>query len=106
MLGHLAVSWKSKKQEVVARSFTEVEYKAMARTCCEVVWLLQLFKDLGVHKLTPTHLEFDNKFVIHIVANPVFYERTKHIEVTVICARTLTVKGDQAKLHSHQVTTS
>jgi len=57
----------------------------MASTCCEIVWLLALLKDLGLHNLTPVTLYCDNhcnnQAALHISANPVFHERTKHIKV-------------------------
>ena len=52
----------------------------MSITCCEVTWLLGLFKDLGVKQHTPVDLRCDNQATIFIVA-PMFHERTKHIEI-------------------------
>ncbi|GKD12422.1 cysteine-rich receptor-like protein kinase 8, partial [Tanacetum coccineum] len=81
LLGDLPVSWKSKKQAVMSRSSAEADYKAMALTCCEVTWLVNLFKDFGIKDLEPFDLHCDNQAALYIAANPVFHARTKHIEV-------------------------
>ena len=40
------LSWRSKKQDVVARSSVEAEYRAMTLTTCELIWLKQLLQEV------------------------------------------------------------
>jgi len=53
----------------------------MSAACSEIIWLRGLLAELGFPQTEPTSLYDDNTSAIQIVANPVFHERTKHIEV-------------------------
>ncbi|CAL8151773.1 unnamed protein product [Prunus armeniaca] len=80
-VGGKLVTWKSKKQNVIALSSAEAEYRAMASTTSELIWLQSLLKDFGFVISQPMELFCDNEAAMHIASNPVFHERTKHIEV-------------------------
>jgi hypothetical protein len=80
-LGHSLVSWRTKKQLTVSRSSSEAEYRALASASCELQWLTYLLRDLEVQCIKPPVLYCDNQSDIYIVANPVFHERTKHLEI-------------------------
>ncbi|GAB2275325.1 N-alpha-acetyltransferase 16, NatA auxiliary subunit [Dionaea muscipula] len=80
-VGGNLVSWKSKKQTVVSRSSAEFEYRTLSHLTGEITFLLQLLDELEYPAPKSVELWCDNISVIHITANLVFHERTKHIEV-------------------------
>ncbi|XP_055814230.1 secreted RxLR effector protein 161-like [Solanum dulcamara] len=45
-LGNSLITWKSKKQINVSRSSTESEYRSLATTLSEIIWLSGLLKEL------------------------------------------------------------
>lgn len=80
-LGDSLISWKSKKQDRVSKSSTESEYRAMSTACSEIIWLRGLLAEIGFPQSNPTPLHADNTSANQIGCNPVYHERTKHIEV-------------------------
>ncbi|KAK3037954.1 hypothetical protein RJ639_030659 [Escallonia herrerae] len=75
------VTWRSKKQSVVARSSAEVEYRAMAHGICEMMWLKRVLEELRRPVTMPMKLYSDNKVAINIANNPVQHDITKHVEI-------------------------
>ncbi|RVW90282.1 Retrovirus-related Pol polyprotein from transposon RE1 [Vitis vinifera] len=75
------VAWKSKKQSVVSHSSAEFEYRAIAQATCEIIWIHQLLCEVGMKCTMLAKLWCDYQAALHIAANPIYHERTKHIEV-------------------------
>ncbi|XP_019239733.1 PREDICTED: uncharacterized protein LOC109219712 [Nicotiana attenuata] len=80
-LGGAPISWKSKKQISISLSSAEAEYRSMRRVTAEFTWLVRLLEDLSAPVNLPIPLHSDSKAAIHIARNPVFHERTKHVEI-------------------------
>ena len=53
----------------------------MAQSTCEFIWIHQLLCEVGINNSLPMKLWCDNQAALHIASNPVFHERTKHIEI-------------------------
>ncbi|XP_019234403.1 PREDICTED: uncharacterized protein LOC109214896 [Nicotiana attenuata] len=92
-LGGSPVSWKSKKQPTISLSSVEAEYKALRKVTAEVTWLTRLLGDRGLTVSSPVPICCDSQAAIHIAKNPIFHERTKHIEIDCHYVRTCLSSG-------------
>ena len=59
----------------------KVEYRALAATTSELLWISQLLKELHITTTSLSTLYCDNDVAIHIASNLMFHGRTKHIEL-------------------------
>ena len=80
-LGSSPVTWQSQKQKVVALSSCEAEYIAGTAAACQGIWLAQLLADLQSKQRAAFLLKMDSQSAIALSKNPVFHDRSKHIDV-------------------------
>ncbi|KAF5472406.1 hypothetical protein F2P56_009126 [Juglans regia] len=71
LVGGNLVTWRSKKQEVVATSSTKAEYREMAKAICELLWTKNLIQELHIEHTSPMKLYCDSKAACDIAPNPV-----------------------------------
>jgi len=81
-LGTALISWMSRKQKSVALSTDEAGYIAESMSPYEVVWFWKLFCELFVHVLDTIVIFCDNQRGIRLLRNPMFYYRSKHIDIS------------------------
>lgn len=80
-VGGNLVTWRSKKQKVVALSSAEAEFRGIKNGLTELLWLRKLMTELELFVPKPCKLFCDNKAAISISENPVQHDRTKHVEI-------------------------
>ena len=80
-LGSAAVSWYSMKQRSVALSSAEAKYIAASQAACEAIWMRKILVGLFDQRMDPTVIYCDNQSCIKLSKNPVFHDRSKHIDI-------------------------
>ena len=80
-LGSTIVLWFNRKQKSVALSSAEAEYMEASQASYEALWLCKLMVDLFGQELRPTIIHCHNQSCIRLSENPVFHDRSKHIEI-------------------------
>ena len=80
-IGSIAVSWYSRKERFVALSSVEAEYMAASLAACEAIWMRKILVGLFGFHLEPTVIYCDKQSCIKLSDNPVFHDRSKHIDM-------------------------
>ena len=69
----------SRLQKVVALSTTKAEYVAATEACKELIGLKDFMKELDKEQVTLS-LHSDSQSALDLANNPVYHNRTKHID--------------------------
>jgi hypothetical protein len=80
-LGNCLVSWQSLKQWVVALSSCEAEYIATTTAATQSIWMARLLGALLGREPEVVELKVDNKSALALARNPIYHERSKHIDL-------------------------
>ena len=75
------VIWRSKKQDVVARSSTEAEFRALAHGLTEIIWIKRILHDLKIKINGSCNIFCDNQSTIRVAHNPVQHDRMKYVSI-------------------------
>ena len=65
----------------MALSSIEAEYIVASMVTCEAIWLWKLLVALFGQKVETTVIHCDNHSCIKLSENPVFHDRSKHIDI-------------------------
>ena len=76
-----AISWSSRKQELVTLSTAEAKYVATTHAAKEAIWLRRLIFELLPSLKSTTTLYCDNQAALRLATDDNYHARTKHIDV-------------------------
>jgi hypothetical protein len=76
-----AVSWSSRKQELVTLSTAEAEYVAATHAAKECIWLRRLIGEIFPRLIDQTTLFCDNQAALRLATDDNYHARTKHIDI-------------------------
>ena len=77
----------------MACSTTDAEYMAISKACKDAIWLRGLYTELCGDSSCPTIFS-DSQSVIYLTKNPMYHERTKHIDVRFHYIRDVVAEGN------------
>ena len=75
------VSWYNRKQRSMALSSAEAEYMAASLATCEAICMRKISIGLFGSHLEPIVIYCDKQSCIKLLANPIFHDRSKHIDI-------------------------
>ena len=77
----------------MALSTAKEEYVAACLAICEAVWLRKLLYNLFDLQLDSTFIYCDSLSCVKLLENPVFHEKSKHIEIKYHYIRDMVQRG-------------
>ncbi|GAA0152789.1 hypothetical protein LIER_37560 [Lithospermum erythrorhizon] len=77
---YLADGEQFRRLKAVSLSSAKAEYRSLTAVTCELKWLKGLLSDFGVSSGRSVPVYSDSQSTLHLAHNPVFHERSKHIE--------------------------
>jgi hypothetical protein len=80
-LGSGHVTWACKKQQAIALSSVEAEYRAVVNASQEALWLRQILSEFGFQHQHLTSPWCENPSDIKLAKDPVQHQCSKHIEL-------------------------
>ena len=87
------IYWFSKKKSCLELSTAEAECVAACSTSCEEVWLRKLLSNLFDLQLDATCIYCDNQSCVKLSQNPLFHDKSKHIEIKYHYIRDMVQRG-------------
>ena len=87
------ISWFRRKQTSIALSIAEAKYIATCSAYSEVVWLRKMLSGLFDVEIYATDILCDNHSCINIIKNPIFHDKSKHVEIKYHFIRDMVQKG-------------
>jgi len=81
LLGSAVISWYNKKIIFLALSLAKFEYMVNSQVPCEAIWIKMILVFLFSQGTEPTLIHCDNQSCIKHSKNPVFHDRSKHIDI-------------------------
>jgi len=99
-LGSSPITWSSQEQKTVALSSCQAEYIAAVAAACQGIWLARLLTDLFGERDIKILLKVDNQSAISLSKNPIYHERSKHIETRYHFIRECVEKGQVVIEHA------
>jgi hypothetical protein len=88
-----AISWSSRKQELVTLSTVEAEHVAATHAAKEYIWLRRLIGELFPSLLSTTTLYCDNQAALGLATDDNYHARTKHIDIRYHFIRQVVASG-------------
>ena len=92
------ISWRSKKQPIVALSTTEAEYIVMTDASKEALWLRHFLEEIHPDFSIVVPLHSDNQSAIALARDNKFHQRSKHISLRYHHIRDR-VKNNEISIH-------